>query len=121
VFGLPDRDEIMRQTIILVIGFIALAVGSALVQFLASFTLSVAGERLTKRLRALSFRAMLRQEIGWFDKKANSTGALTTKLATDASEVKGVSVVTTSITQEQCTRIIPYLLTILLTRVPIFI
>ena len=34
---------------------------------------------------------MLRQEIGWFDDEQNSTGALTTRLASDASRVQGVS------------------------------
>ena len=34
---------------------------------------------------------MLRQEIAFFDHKKNSTGALTTRLATDASLVQGVS------------------------------
>ena len=34
---------------------------------------------------------MLRQEIAWFDQKVNSTGALATRLASDASAVKGVS------------------------------
>ncbi len=92
IFGLPDPEEIRRRTIEIVGGFIALAVGSAIVQFLAASLLSIAGERLTKRLRYLSFQAMLKQDIGWFDKKSNSTGALTTKLATDASEVKGVSI-----------------------------
>ena len=77
-------------------GYLALAVGSSIIQFTASFTLSVAGERLTKRLRCLSFEAMLRQEIAWFDKKSNSTGALTTRLASDASEVKGVREATVS-------------------------
>ena len=33
---------------------------------------------------------MLRQEIAWFDQKTNSTGALATRLASDASQVKGV-------------------------------
>ena len=51
----------------------------------------MAGERITKRLRYLSFRAMLRQEISWFDMKANSTGALLTRLASDASAIEGVS------------------------------
>ena len=37
---------------------------------------------------------MLRQEIGWFDNSRNSTGALATRLAVDASEVKGVSTYT---------------------------
>ena len=53
-----------------------------------SFT--VAGENLTSRLRSLGFKAMLRQEIGWFDDQKNSTGALTTRLANDASQVQGV-------------------------------
>ena len=34
---------------------------------------------------------MLRQEIGWFDDERNSTGALTTRLASDAGQVQGVS------------------------------
>lgn len=29
--------------------------------------------------------------MGWFDDPKNSTGALTTRLANDASQVKGVS------------------------------
>ena len=56
-----------------------------------TLALGVAGEKLTKRIRLKSFETMLRQEIGWFDDSRNSTGALTTRLATDASEVKGVS------------------------------
>ena len=58
--------------------------------FPQNFTLAVAGERLTKRLRYLSFKAILRQDIAWFDQKTNSTGALAARLASDASEVKGV-------------------------------
>jgi ATP-binding cassette subfamily B (MDR/TAP) protein 1 len=34
---------------------------------------------------------MLRQEIGWYDEEKNSTGALTTRLANDAGQVKEVS------------------------------
>jgi ABC-type multidrug transport system fused ATPase/permease subunit len=56
-----------------------------------NFSLSVAGERLTKRLRYRSFKAMLRQETGWFDRKSNSIGALLTRLASDTAAVKGVS------------------------------
>ena len=37
------------------------------------------------------FKAMLRQDISWFDRRSNSTGALTTRLANDASEIQGVS------------------------------
>ena len=35
---------------------------------------------------------MLRQDISYFDDPKHSTGALTTRLATDASQVKNVSI-----------------------------
>ena len=35
---------------------------------------------------------MLRQEISWFDDDRNSTGALITRLADDAGQVQGVSI-----------------------------
>ena len=50
----------------------------------------ISGEALTARLRSKSFKAMLRQEMGWHDDERNSTGALTTRLANDAGEVQGV-------------------------------
>uniref|UniRef100_A0A8C1QMY0 ABC-type xenobiotic transporter n=1 Tax=Cyprinus carpio TaxID=7962 RepID=A0A8C1QMY0_CYPCA len=46
---------------------------------------------LTMRLRRQAFNAMMRQEIAWFDDNNNAVGVLTTKLATDASLVKGVT------------------------------
>lgn len=54
------------------------------------YAFSKSGELLTRRLRRLGFQAMLGQEIGWFDDHRNSPGALTTRLATDASQVQGV-------------------------------
>ncbi|KAI9478105.1 MAG: P-loop containing nucleoside triphosphate hydrolase protein [Benjaminiella poitrasii] len=47
----------------------------------------VAGERYTKRLRAMIFTAYMRQEIGYFDRDENNAGALTSKLAVDARNV----------------------------------
>jgi ATP-binding cassette subfamily B (MDR/TAP) protein 1 len=49
------------------------------------------GGNLTKRLRSKSFRAILRQEIAYFDQTKHSTGALCTRLATEASAVQGAS------------------------------
>uniref|UniRef100_A0A674AXM9 ABC-type xenobiotic transporter n=1 Tax=Salmo trutta TaxID=8032 RepID=A0A674AXM9_SALTR len=49
------------------------------------------GELLTMRLRRQVFHAMMRQEIGWFDDNNNAVGVLTTRLATDASLVKGAT------------------------------
>ena len=49
------------------------------------------GERLTRKLRALSFKAVVRQPAAFFDAPENAVGRLTTRLATDAALVKGAS------------------------------
>ncbi|CAF2830163.1 unnamed protein product [Rotaria sp. Silwood2] len=49
------------------------------------------GEALTKRLRAKAFRAILRQEIAWFDHPDNNTGALCTRLSNEATIIQGVA------------------------------
>lgn len=48
---------------------------------------------MTERIRSLMFRQMIRQEIGFFDRKANGVGALCTKLSSDASSVQGVCII----------------------------
>ena len=53
--------------------------------------LGISGEQLTMRLRRNAFKAMLEQEIGWFDEQRNSTGALCSRLSSDASKVQGAT------------------------------
>ena len=36
---------------------------------------------------------MLQQEMGWFDREANSTAALTNTLTSDAENVQAVSII----------------------------
>uniref|UniRef100_H0W664 Multidrug resistance protein 1 n=1 Tax=Cavia porcellus TaxID=10141 RepID=H0W664_CAVPO len=69
--------------------FLVLGIVSFITFFLQGFTFGKAGEILTKRLRYLVFRSMLRQDVSWFDNPRNTTGALTARLANDASQVKG--------------------------------
>lgn len=52
---------------------------------------SWSGEALTKRLRSKTFRAILRQDIAYFDQAQHNTGTLCTYLATEASAVQGAS------------------------------
>ena len=56
-----------------------------------SSSFAKSGEELTSRLRLMGFRAILRQEMAYYDDQAHSTGALTTRLATDASKVQGAT------------------------------
>jgi ATP-binding cassette, subfamily B (MDR/TAP), member 1 len=67
----------------------------ALVQFLAFSIQGVAfafcSERLVHRVRDRAFRAMLRQDITFFDMEENSAGALTSFLSTQTTQMAGLS------------------------------
>lgn len=73
------------------LAFVGIAVVSFTGNFLQLAFLGISGEKLTRRLRQASFKAVLRQEMGFFDAKENSLGALTTRLATEASMVRGIT------------------------------
>ena len=64
---------------------------------LQNITFAISGENLTMRIRQLSFKAMLRQDIAYFDEHKHNTGALCTRLSVEASAVQGVSYLLTII------------------------
>ncbi|XP_068942330.1 ATP-dependent translocase ABCB1 [Petaurus breviceps papuanus] len=86
-----DNETRRRDSDLFSLLFLVLGIVSFITFFLQGFTFGKAGEILTKRLRYKAFKAMLRQDVSWFDDPKNSTGALTTRLATDASQVKGAT------------------------------
>ncbi|KAG8559742.1 hypothetical protein GDO81_017435 [Engystomops pustulosus] len=90
-FSLPDEDEQRNQINGICVLFVLIGAVSFLTQFLQGYTFAKSGELLTRRLRKIGFQAMLGQEVGWFDDPRNSPGALTTRLATDASQVQGAT------------------------------
>ncbi|EGF83631.1 hypothetical protein BATDEDRAFT_15754 [Batrachochytrium dendrobatidis JAM81] len=71
--------------------FVVLSLVALLASFCQIGLFKYAGQKLTRRLRDILFRAMLRQEIAFFDRDENSTGILTTKLAEDSNLVQGVT------------------------------
>ncbi|XP_074122751.1 phosphatidylcholine translocator ABCB4 isoform X5 [Sminthopsis crassicaudata] len=91
IFG-PGDDEVKQQKCnMFSLLFLGLGIISFFTFFLQGFTFGKAGEILTTRLRFMAFKAMLRQDMSWFDDPKNSTGALSTRLATDASQVQGAT------------------------------
>ncbi|KAM4688621.1 ATP-binding cassette sub-family B member 5-like [Discoglossus pictus] len=88
IFSSDDAEKIRHEADMCSIIFLVTGVISMVTYFLQGFMFGRSGEVLTMRLRHMAFKAMLRQEISWFDDKKNSTGALTTRLATDASQVQ---------------------------------
>jgi ATP-binding cassette subfamily B (MDR/TAP) protein 1 len=70
----------------------------ALVQILSfsgqGIAFAYCSERLVHRSRDQAFRTMLRQDIAFFDKEENSSGALTSFLSTETTHLAGMSGVT---------------------------
>uniref|UniRef100_UPI00358F3F7A ATP-dependent translocase ABCB1-like isoform X3 n=1 Tax=Myxine glutinosa TaxID=7769 RepID=UPI00358F3F7A len=90
-FAITDDNERKQQIMLYSLLYLALGVACFFTFFLQGFLFGHSGETLTQKLRYRGFQSMLRQDISWFDDPKNSTGALTTRLATDASDVKGIS------------------------------
>ncbi|XP_073503103.1 bile salt export pump-like isoform X1 [Phyllobates terribilis] len=90
-FSLPDEEQQRNEINGICVLFVLIGVVSFLTQFLQGYTFAKSGELLTRRLRKIGFHAMMGQEVGWFDDPKNSPGALTTRLATDASQVQGAT------------------------------
>nr|XP_020450391.1 bile salt export pump-like isoform X2 [Monopterus albus]XP_020450392.1 bile salt export pump-like isoform X2 [Monopterus albus] len=90
-FAIDDLDNQRDQINGICVLFCIVAVTSFISQFLQGYAFAMSGELLTRRLRKVGFQAMLKQEIGWFDDPSNSPGALTTRLATDASMIRGAT------------------------------
>lgn len=76
---------------------IALLFGGAAILTLVFHTIehlnfSIIGERLTLHVRELMFKAILRNEIGWFDGSSNTSSALLSRLETDATLLRTIVV-----------------------------
>jgi ATP-binding cassette subfamily B (MDR/TAP) protein 1 len=52
------------------------------------FLFGVAGGKLVERIRSLSFRNIVRQEVSWFDNPSNSSGKIGARLSMDALNVR---------------------------------
>lgn len=92
VFYEEDLDKQEEDSYVYMGYFFALGIAAMLLGWWQQELFSVAGERLTRRLRRMSFESILRKDIGFFDRTENTTGQLTTKLATDATLVSGLLV-----------------------------
>ncbi|CAN0230516.1 unnamed protein product [Ascophyllum nodosum] len=90
-FYLDDADELERKASLWSLLFVVLASVVGVSFFVQVSSFSQMGARLTGRLQKVTFRAIVRQDVGWFDKEENSTGALTARLATEATLIKNIT------------------------------
>ncbi|KAK1316822.1 ABC transporter B family member 11 [Acorus calamus] len=68
--------------------FIVLGLVSFVATLARSYLFAIAGSRLIKRIRSMSFEKVVHMEIGWFDEPENTSGAIGAKLSADAATVR---------------------------------
>ncbi|KQK04013.1 ABC transporter B family member 21 [Brachypodium distachyon] len=56
----------------------------------SSYLFSIAGCRLIRRIRLMTFEKLVNMEIEWFDHTENSSGAIGARLSADAAKVRGL-------------------------------
>ncbi|XP_039267518.2 ATP-dependent translocase ABCB1-like [Styela clava] len=89
IFTEGDIEEQRRLSVLYSCLFLALGVIAFISYTMEATLFSKSGMELTTRLRKLAFKSMVRQDIAYFDDHKHSTGALCSRLATDASRVQG--------------------------------
>lgn len=89
--ALAEQDEsvALSRTAVLSWACLGIAVITGLVCFLQTYLFNYAGVWLTTRMRAMTFKAIVSQEVGWFDQEQNSVGALSARLSGEAAGVQG--------------------------------
>jgi ATP-binding cassette subfamily B (MDR/TAP) protein 1 len=92
IFYLWDYEEMKKKALIWMGAFFGIATCVGLLTIAAGGIYGAIGETLTFRLRSVMFRHLVKQEIAWFDMTENSPGVLTTRLATDAEQVRALVV-----------------------------
>ncbi|CAL9214453.1 unnamed protein product [Arabidopsis halleri] len=82
------QNEVKRISILFCCG----SVITVIVHTIEHTTFGIMGERLTLRVRQNMFSAILRNEIGWFDKVDNTSSMLASRLESDATLLRTIVV-----------------------------
>ncbi|KZV84576.1 multidrug resistance protein 1 [Exidia glandulosa HHB12029] len=93
-FSEPDRHAKRVAGDRTALWFFLIAILSTFAIAGQSYEWARAAAILTAKIRKLSFAAMLRQDIEFFDREENGTGSLTARLSENAEKVKGLAGVT---------------------------
>ncbi|XP_057439153.1 ABC transporter B family member 4-like [Lotus japonicus] len=79
------KDSKFWSLMFLVLGFASLIAIPARCYFF-----SVAGNRLTQRIRLICFEKVINMEVGWFEETEHSSGAIGARLSADAASVRAL-------------------------------
>jgi ATP-binding cassette subfamily B (MDR/TAP) protein 1 len=85
-----DFEQLAKDSHPLILTFVYMGTGVLVAAYTANCFWVLTGENQVRRIRSLYVHAILRQDMGWFDKAEE--GSLTTRLATDTQLIQeGIS------------------------------
>eukprot|EP00889_Picochlorum_renovo_P000111 jgi/Picre1/27141/NNA_000110.t1 len=84
-----EKDYITSNTRKWSLVFMGMGFAALVGAFIQSYSFNFMGQRLAQRVRVMMLEALLKQEVAYFDRDANSSGALTSKLSSDAMAIRG--------------------------------
>uniref|UniRef100_A0A1I8ESW6 ABC-type xenobiotic transporter n=1 Tax=Wuchereria bancrofti TaxID=6293 RepID=A0A1I8ESW6_WUCBA len=83
-----DNDKMVEDTALNAILYLILGIVGGFSTFSSGTLFGIVGEKISVRLRIAVFTNILRQDSSFFDNELHSIGKLTTRLATDAQNIK---------------------------------
>ncbi|KAF8900291.1 multidrug resistance protein 1 [Gymnopilus junonius] len=93
-FALTDNHDRRHAGDRTALWFFILAIVAALSLTLQGYMFNAAAANLISRLRSLSFKSLLRQDIAFFDRDENNTGSLISELSDNPQKFDGLAGVT---------------------------
>lgn len=87
--SMEDPTEASDTTNVLCIAFLVMGVLVGVAALLQTHLFNMTSVYLTTRIRSLTLNAMIHQDVSWYDEPANSVGALSVRLTSDAASVQG--------------------------------
>ncbi|XP_057484958.1 putative multidrug resistance protein [Actinidia eriantha] len=90
VYFLNDHNEIKKQTKIYCLAFLTYAIITFISSVIQHYSFGFVGEHLTKRVREKMVSKIMTFEIEWFDQETNTSGALCSRLASEANMMRSL-------------------------------
>ncbi|XP_020267245.1 ABC transporter B family member 4-like isoform X1 [Asparagus officinalis] len=95
------KDSKFWSKLFLVLGFVSFIGFPARTYFFG-----LAGSRLIRRIRLMTFEKIVHMDVGWFDEPENSSGAIGARLSADAAMVRGLVGDTLALVVENATTLV---------------
>ncbi|KAJ6094416.1 hypothetical protein N7467_001929 [Penicillium canescens] len=87
----PQYDKLRSDANFWSLMFFVVGIAQFITFSIHGIAFAFSSERLIHKARSKAFRVMLRQDINFFDREENSTGALTSFLSTETKYLSGIS------------------------------